>query len=162
MRAKYFWTLIIALFLAACGQEPSAETMNETEDWAAENSIWLAQNARNDGITVTASGLQYEILAQGSGEASPGPTDTVVAHYAGSLINGKEFDSSYKRNQPLELPLNRVIKGWTEGLQLMKPGDKFKFYIPSNLGYGSRGAGADIPPDSTLIFVVELLEIKPS
>lgn len=107
----------------------------------------------------TASGLQYLVLQEGSGK-HPRKTDTVVVNYRGTLLNGVEFDSSYLAGrEPAEFPLNRVIKGWTEGLQLMKEGAKFRFFIPSNLAYGSRGAGLDIGPDETLIFEVELLKV---
>ena len=111
-----------------------------------------------DKVVTTQSGLQYEVLAQGEGD-SPKATDTVVAHYSGWLTDGTPFDSSYARGEPSSFPLNRVIAGWTEGLQLMKPGGKFLFRIPSELGYGSRQSGA-IPPNSTLVFLVELVEVK--
>jgi len=120
---------------------------------------FLAENAIKDGVTTTASGLQYLVLTSGSGKC-PRKTDTVVVNYRGTLINGVEFDSSYLAGrEPAEFPLNRVIKGWTEGLQLMKEGSKYRFFIPANLAYGSRGAGIDIGPDETLIFEVELLKI---
>ena len=120
---------------------------------------FLSNNKTKAGVKTTASGLQYKILREGTGD-SPTAESTVVAHYEGTLINGKVFDSSYKKGQPIEFPLNGVIKGWTEGLQLMKVGAKYKFYIPYDLGYGERGAGRDIPPFSTLIFTVELEGIK--
>lgn len=119
---------------------------------------FLAENATKEGITSTASGLQYKVLTQGEGK-TPKATDTVVVHYRGTLINGIEFDSSYERREPAEFPLNRVIKGWTEGVQLMQEGSKYEFYIPSHLAYGTRGAGPDIGPDETLIFEVELLKV---
>lgn len=119
---------------------------------------FLAENATKEGVTSTASGLQYKVLTQGEGK-TPKATDTVVVHYRGTLINGIEFDSSYERREPAEFPLNRVIKGWTEGVQLMQEGSKYEFYIPSNLAYGTRGAGPDIGPDETLIFEVELLKV---
>ena len=124
-----------------------------------EGRVFLAENGEKEGIITTASGLQYEIITEGSG-AKPTDTSTVLAHYEGSLLNGNVFDSSYKRGEPSEFPLNKVIPGWTEGLQLMSPGAKFKFYIPFELGYGERGAGQDIPPFAALIFVVELVEVK--
>lgn len=120
---------------------------------------YLKQNATKDGVKTTATGLQYKVLKDGEGK-SPKATDTVLVHYRGTLLDGTEFDSSYKRNQPIEFPLNRVIPGWTEGVQLMKEGAKFQFVIPSKLAYGSRGAGGDIGPDETLIFEVELLKVK--
>jgi FKBP-type peptidyl-prolyl cis-trans isomerase FkpA len=109
------------------------------------------------------SGLQYEVLKKGDAtSATPKAVDTVVANYAGTLIDGKEFDNSYKRGEPLTIPVGGVIRGWTEILQLMHIGDKFKVYIPSELGYGERGAGADIPGGAALIFEMELLSIKPA
>ena len=119
---------------------------------------FLAENATKEGVITTKSGLQYKVLVQGEGD-SPQATDTVVVHYCGSLINGLEFDSSYERREPAEFPLNRVIKGWTEGVQLMQVGSKFQFYIPSNLAYGKKGAGGEIGPDETLVFDIELLKI---
>ncbi|MGS2721089.1 FKBP-type peptidyl-prolyl cis-trans isomerase [Paraglaciecola aestuariivivens] len=118
---------------------------------------FLEQNANRKGITVTPSGLQYEVLKQGQG-AKPKATDTVKVHYRGTLLDGTEFDSSYTRGSPLTFPLNRVIKGWTEGLQLMQVGAKYKFYIPSELAYGSRNTST-IPSHSSLIFEVNLIEI---
>jgi FKBP-type peptidyl-prolyl cis-trans isomerase FkpA len=120
---------------------------------------FLKENAEKQGVKTTPSGLQYKVLSEGSGK-SPKATDVVVVNYRGTLINGKEFDSSYKAGQPIEFPLNRVIPGWTEGVQLMKEGAKFEFFIPSNLAYGPRGAGGVIGPDETLIFEVELLKVK--
>jgi FKBP-type peptidyl-prolyl cis-trans isomerase FklB len=126
----------------------------------AEGEKFLAENKKKDGVKTTASGLQYKILKEGSGP-SPKETDTVVTNYKGTLIDGTEFDSSYKRNEPATFPVNRVIKGWTEALQLMKPGAKYQLFIPSSLGYGERGAGQLIGPNATLIFEVELLSTKP-
>lgn len=120
---------------------------------------FLKENAEKPGVSTTSSGLQYKVLHEGSGK-SPKATDIVVVNYRGTLINGKEFDSSYKAGKPIEFPLNRVIPGWTEGVQLMKEGAKYEFYIPPNLAYGSRGAGGVIGPDETLIFEVELLKVK--
>lgn len=120
---------------------------------------FLQENAKKEGVKTTASGLQYEVLTPGTGK-SPKATDTVLVHYKGTLINGTEFDSSYKRGEPIEFPLNQVIKGWTEGVQLMKEGAKYRFFIPSNLAYGPRGAGGAIGPDETLIFDVELLKVR--
>ena len=120
---------------------------------------FLEENALKEGITKTASGLQYEVLQEGTGP-KPGPTSTVEVHYEGRLINGKVFDSSYQRKETISFPLNRVIAGWTEGLQLMPAGAKYRLYIPSELGYGARGAGGDIPPHSALIFDVELISIR--
>jgi FKBP-type peptidyl-prolyl cis-trans isomerase len=125
-----------------------------------EGEKFMATNAKKTGVKTTASGLQYEVLTEGTG-AKPKVTDTVVVNYAGTLLNGTEFDNSYKRGQPIEFPLNGVIRGWTEGLQLMPVGSKYKFYIPQGLGYGPNGNGT-IPGGATLIFEVELLDIKPA
>ncbi|WP_316842872.1 FKBP-type peptidyl-prolyl cis-trans isomerase [Pedobacter gandavensis] len=124
-----------------------------------EGKVFLENNKKNPGVQVTPSGLQYIVLQEGTG-IKPKATDTVLAHYKGTLLNGKQFDSSYDRNEPLSLPLNRVIAGWTEGIQLMSTGSKYRFFIPYNLAYGERGAGQDIPPYSTLIFEVELLKVN--
>ena len=124
-----------------------------------EGQKFLEENKNKEGIQVTASGLQYEVLTEGKGK-SPQKENTVEVHYRGTLVNGAEFDSSYKRNSSISFPLNGVIKGWTEGLQLMKEGSKYKFYIPPELAYGERGAGQSIPPHATLIFEVELLKVK--
>lgn len=126
---------------------------------AKPGETFLAENAKRPEVKVTESGLQYEILTDAEG---PKPTDTstVVAHYEGALIDGTIFDSSYKRGEPTEFPLNQVIPGWTEGLQLMSVGAKYKFYLPYQLGYGERGAGQNIPPFSALVFIVELVEVK--
>ena len=128
---------------------------------AAEGTKFLEENKKKEGVKTTASGLQYKLIKEGTG-AQPKATDTVTVNYRGTLINGKEFDSSYKRGQPATFPLNGVIKGWTEGLQLMKTGAKYQLFVPPNLAYGERAAGPDISPNSTLIFEVELLEVKPA
>jgi len=120
---------------------------------------FLAENAKRPEVKTTTSGLQYEVLTESSGR-SPKATDTVTVHYRGTLLDGKEFDSSYKRNAPASFPLNRVIPGWTEGVQLMKEGAKYRFFIPSQLAYGSRGAPGAIGPNETLIFDVELLKVQ--
>ena len=126
----------------------------------AEGRAFLEANAKREGVVQTKSGLQYEVLSEGKGERSPKATDTVLCHYEGRLVSGKVFDSSYERNQPAEFGLNQVIPGWTEGLQLMSEGAKYRFYIPYLLGYGEQGAGPSIPPYSTLIFDVELIKVK--
>ena len=123
-----------------------------------EGQDFLAQNKTKPGIKTTASGLQYEVLTEGTG-AQPKTTDKVTVHYKGTLLNGFEFDSSYKRNEPTSFGLNQVIPGWTEGVALMKEGGKYRFFIPYQLAYGARGAGQDIPPYSTLIFEVELIKV---
>ena len=119
---------------------------------------FLAENAKRPGITVTPSGLQYEVLTEGTGR-SPKATDTVRCHYHGTLIDGTVFDSSYQRNQPADFGLNQVIAGWTEGVQLMKEGGKYRFYLPYHLAYGEHGAGNTIPPYAALVFDVELLKV---
>ena len=125
----------------------------------ADGEKFLAENAKREGVKVTESGLQYEILEPSLGQ-KPKATDTVRVHYEGTLIDGTVFDSSYKRGESISFPLNDVIKGWTEGLQLMSIGSKYKFFIPYQLAYGERGAGASIPPYAALIFTVELLGIE--
>ena len=125
----------------------------------AAGEQFLAENAKRAGVKTTASGLQYEVLEATIGQ-KPKATDTVKVHYEGTLIDGTVFDSSYKRGESISFPLNGVIKGWTEGLQLMSVGSKYKFFIPYQLAYGERGAGASIPPYAALIFTVELLGIE--
>jgi FKBP-type peptidyl-prolyl cis-trans isomerase FklB len=120
---------------------------------------FLAENKKKKGVKVTDSGLQYKVIKEGKGD-KPKATDTVVVNYRGTLINGKEFDSSYSRGKPVTFAVNRVIKGWQEALQLMKVGAKWKVFIPSDLAYGERGAGGSIGPNETLVFDVELVEIK--
>ncbi len=125
----------------------------------ADGERFLAENAKREGVKVTASGLQYEVLEPSLGQ-KPKATDTVRVHYEGTLIDGTVFDSSYRRGESITFPLNGVIKGWTEGLQLMSIGSKYKFFIPYQLAYGERGAGQSIPPYAALIFTVELLGIE--
>lgn len=124
-----------------------------------EGDAFLAANKTKEGVTTLPSGLQYKILTAGTGP-KPTATDSVVCNYRGTLINGKEFDSSYKRGEPATFPVNGVIKGWTEALQLMPVGSKWQLFVPADLAYGDRGAGADIGPGSTLIFEVELVSIQ--
>ena len=124
----------------------------------AAGKAFLDANAQKDGVIVPKSGLQYMVLNEGSGR-SPKATDRVRCHYEGTLIDGSVFDSSYRRGEPADFPLDGVIPGWTEGVQLMKEGAKFRFFIPYLLGYGERGAGSSIPPYSTLIFDVELIKV---
>ena len=139
--------------------EEAAAMQQASDANIKEGDAFLAANKTKEGVVTLPSGLQYKIITEGKGP-KPSVTDTVVCNYRGTLLNGKEFDSSYKRNQPATFPLNQVIKGWTEGLQLMPTGSKYQFYIPPALAYGSRGAGGDIGPNATLIFDVELLSIK--
>lgn len=134
-----------------------AMAKQDAEKNIAAGQAYLVQNAEKEGVTVTESGLQYEVMVEGTG-AKPAATDIVKVHYKGTLIDGTEFDSSYSRGEPAEFPLNRVIPGWTEGVQLMSEGSKFKFVIPAELAYGERATGS-ITPNSTLIFEVELLDI---
>jgi len=129
------------------------------EENQAAGIAFLAENAKKPNIKTTVSGLQYEVLSKGTGTVSPAATDTIKVHYKGTTLDGTVFDSSYDRGAPASFPLNRVIAGWTEGVQLMKVGDKFRFYIPADLAYGSEGAGRLIAPNATLIFEVELIKI---
>ena len=148
-------------------QSRMAEIQAEMQKEAAAKSVeakaagakFLADNGKREGVKTTASGLQYEVIKQGDG-AKPIPTDQVSVHYQGTLLSGKEFDSSFKRGEPAKFGVQEVIKGWTEGLQLMSVGSKFKFFIPSDLAYGDNGAGGDIGPGETLVFEVELLKIE--
>jgi FKBP-type peptidyl-prolyl cis-trans isomerase FkpA len=163
-------TKLIALIMLVCfiligysnittvNRTPPQQKESNKQKYAEENRVFLEKNKVKEGVITTKSGLQYIILREGKGER-PGATDIVKVHYRGAFIDGKEFDSSYKRNESIKFPLNRVIKGWTEGLQLMKPGAKFKFFIPSDLAYGENDRGT-IPGNSSLIFVVELLGFK--
>jgi len=125
-----------------------------------EGEAFLAENKKKDGVQTLASGLQYKVLKTGTG-ATPTKTDVVTTHYRGTLLDGTEFDSSYARGEPAKFPVGGVIKGWTEALQLMKVGDKWRLFVPSDLAYGERGAGEDIPPNAVLIFDIELLDVKP-
>lgn len=139
------------------------QIMTRAQDQKAKGNIeagerFLAENKKKPGVQTTPSGLQYEVLTQGNG-IKPLATDTVKVNYKGTLLNGEEFDNSYKRGQPISFPLNGVIAGWTEGVQLMSTGSKYRFYIPYTLGYGTNEAGS-IPPGSTLVFEVELLEVN--
>ncbi len=139
-------------------QAAKAQQMGATNK--TEGDAFLAANKTKEGVVTLPSGLQYKILKQGTGP-KPSATDTVACNYRGTLINGKEFDSSYGRGEPTTFPVNGVIKGWTEALQLMPVGSKWQLFIPPDLAYGDRGAGPDIGPNSTLIFEVELMSIQP-
>lgn len=137
-------------------QEKAEEQAKEMK---AGGETFLAENGKKEGVVTLPSGLQYEVLKEGNGK-KPTATDQVECHYEGKLINGQVFDSSYSRGETATFGLNQVIAGWTEGLQLMQEGAKYRFYIPYTLGYGERGAGQSIPPYATLIFDVELIEVK--
>ena len=152
---KIFSSLTIAIAAAAGLSLSTAMAQSALE----KGKAFLAENATKPDVHQTPSGLQYKILVPGEGK-SPNATDTVLVNYRGTLLNGTEFDSSYKRNAPIEFPLNRVIPGWTEGVQLIKEGGKIQLFIPSELAYGARGAGGLIGPNDTLIFEVELLKVR--
>ena len=136
-----------------------AEQASNADSAAAleEEKAFMEKNAKVEGVITTASGLQYQVLTPGKGGERPGPRDVVRVHYEGKLLSGKVFDSSIARGEPIEFPVDQVIAGWTEALQLMEIGSKFRLFIPSKLGYGSHGAGSVIPPNATLIFEVELI-----
>lgn len=140
-------------------EKQRAEAAEKYKGAKSEGEKYLTENAKKDGVITLPSGLQYQVLQEGNGK-SPKATDKVVCHYEGMLVDGTMFDSSIQRGEPATFPLNGVIAGWTEGLQLMKEGAKYRFFIPYQLGYGERGAGASIPPFATLIFDVELIEVK--
>jgi FKBP-type peptidyl-prolyl cis-trans isomerase FklB len=125
-----------------------------------DGEAFLVENSKKEGVVTLPSGLQYKVVKKGTGK-KPGPTDGVTVHYKGTLIDGTEFDSSYKRGEPVSFPVGGVIPGWTEALQLMEEGSKWQLFIPAKLAYGERGAGAQIGPNSTLIFEVELLKVEP-
>src|SRR5262249_59315621 len=154
-------TAAVAFLLAGCNKPTQSGDDKNSGAAASAPKAGAAANANttNEMIT-TASGLQYQVLKRGTGTTSPKATDTVNVHYHGTLLNGTVFDSSVERGQPISFPLNQVIPGWTEGLQLMKVGDKFKFVIPPNLAYGPNSPSPAIPPNSTLVFEVELLGIQ--
>ena len=130
----------------------------QAEENIAKGKAYLEENGKREGVITTKSGLQYEVLTDGTGK-SPKATDKVRCHYEGRLTDGSVFDSSYQRGEPADFGLNQVIAGWTEGVQLMKEGAKYRFHIPYLLGYGERGAGASIPPYATLVFDVELIKV---
>lgn len=170
-------TLLIAaaaLTLAACATAPEplgpptsdvrapVGEASQTQ-WDAGNAAYLAWNAGRPGWTTTASGLQYRRVGPAMVDGrQPVATDTVRVHYRGTFIDGREFDSSWSRGESTEFPLNRVIRGWTEGVALMREGERFEFVIPASLGYGERWVGGDdLPPNSTLLFTVDLIEVKP-
>jgi FKBP-type peptidyl-prolyl cis-trans isomerase FklB len=146
-------------------QQAAASAKQQREGQArknlAEGTAFLAENAEKEGVKTLPSGLQYRVLSEGKGDP-PAATDAVTVHYRGTLVDGSEFDSSYGRGEPATFPLDRVIPGWTEGLQLMRPGAKYRLFVPPELAYGERGSGAKIGPHSTLVFEVELLSVQPA
>jgi FKBP-type peptidyl-prolyl cis-trans isomerase FkpA len=144
---------------ATMKEKQQAKIVADAESSLAEGVTFLAENAKKEGVQVTESGIQYVVLVAGEGD-KPAATDTVKVHYKGTFLNGETFDSSYERNEPAVFPLNRVIKGWTEGVQLMPVGAKYKFTIPSDLAYGPNGNPPRIPGNSVLEFEIELLEIQ--
>ena len=170
---KVFLIAITALLMtgfASCGGNETSTSTQEAEqteqaeygeikDNATVGREFLEENAKNDSVTQTESGLQYMVLKEGTG-AKPGPTDEVTVHYTGRLLNGTVFDSSVDRGEPATFALNKVIPGWTEGLQLMSEGAKYHLFSPSELAYGEKGAGNQILPNSTLIFDVELIKVN--
>lgn len=149
---------ILDRYFSEIEEKQKAKAEADAAVYKTEGEAFLALNAKKEGVKVTASGLQYKVLEQGKGK-KPKASDKVRCHYAGTLVDGTKFDSSYDRNQPAVFGLNQVIAGWTEGLQLMSEGSKFEFYIPYQLGYGAQGAHGAIPPYAALIFTVELLEV---
>ncbi|HZV84675.1 MAG TPA: FKBP-type peptidyl-prolyl cis-trans isomerase [Brevundimonas sp.] len=166
---KHLLTAAAVLTLAACASPPptapaATPGVGTLEGWATGNAEYLTINGARRGWTTTESGLQYRRIGRPRPNGrQPAATDTVRVHYRGTFVDGREFDSSYSRNEPAEFPLNRVIKGWTEGLALMREGETFEFVIPAGLGYGERWVGGgELPPNSTLLFTVELLEVKPA
>ncbi len=150
---------IVEDFFQKQEEKQRAEAAEKYKGAKSEGEKYLSENAKKEGVVTLPSGLQYQVLKEGNGK-SPKATDKVVCHYEGMLIDGTMFDSSIQRGEPATFPLNGVIAGWTEGLQLMKEGAKYRFFIPYQLGYGERGAGASIPPFATLVFDVELIEVK--
>ncbi len=150
---------IVEDFFRRQEEKQRAEAAEKYKGAKSEGEKYLSENAKKEGVVTLPSGLQYKVLKEGNGK-SPKATDKVVCHYEGMLVDGTMFDSSIQRGEPATFPLNGVIAGWTEGLQLMKEGAKYRFFIPYQLGYGERGAGASIPPFATLVFDVELIEVK--
>jgi len=165
MTMRLYVTLAATLCLLGCSKEeptaaPKTDAGAPPATTATSAATTAPANAQTNDMIKTASGLKYQVLKKGSGDVAPKATDTVKVHYHGTLLNGTVFDSSVERGEPISFPLNRVIRGWTEGLQLMKVGDKFRFEIPPDLAYGPSSPTAKIPPNSTLVFEVELLGIQ--
>jgi len=169
--AKLITALALSATVAACATTPKDDTPTirpsvapaTQENWEAGQAAYLAWSGQRRGWTTTESGLQYHRVGKAHADAAqPVAADTVKVHYRGTFIDGREFDSSYSRNEPTSFPLNRVIKGWTEGVALMRVGETYDFVIPANLAYGSRWMGTEIPANSVLQFRVELLEVTPA
>ena len=167
---KRLFSIALALLLFAgmtsCNNTTNSESTEATPDYGQQikdnktmGREFMEQNAKNDSVIQTQSGLQYMVLKEGNG-IKPGPTDEVTVHYTGKLLDGTVFDSSVERGEPATFPLDKVIPGWTEGLQLMSEGSEYRLFIPSELAYGSKGAGDKILPNSTLIFDVQLLKVN--
>ena len=159
MKYRTGWQLVLAIFLIINLHSVQAESMLKKNAFAGK--AFLEANGKLDGVKTTASGLQYKVIRPGKQDGKqPGPRSMVTVHYEGRHLDGRVFDSSYKRNKPLDFRLNQVIKGWTEGLQLMREGAKYQLFIPPMLAYGPRGTGQAIGPAETLIFDVELLKVE--
>ncbi len=150
---------VIVVFLAGLGIW--AGTQTQVAAVRTADMKFLAENGKKPGVITTESGLQYQVITEGTGP-KPGRTDTVLVHYEGKLLDGTKFDSSYDRGQPAAFPLDQVIPGWTEGVQLMATGSKYHFVVPPELAYGARGAGGVIPPGAVLEFDIELLAVRPA
>ena len=150
---------IMAAFQKQLAQQRRAKQQAQAKENIDAGQQFLKQNKQNPGVKETSSGLQYKVLEEGTGQA-PGPNERVRVHYKGQLLNGTTFDSSYKRGEPATFQVSQVIKGWGEALQMMKPGSRWKLWIPANLAYGKRSVGSEIKPGSTLVFEVELLGVK--
>jgi peptidylprolyl isomerase len=160
IKTRFAVTMAASLCLLGCNQTTQPSGGDRKPATTTPAAAPATPNNQTSDMITTASGLKYSVLKQGTGTVSPKATDTVRVHYHGTLLNGTVFDSSVQRGEPISFPLNRVIAGWTEGLQLMKVGDKFKFEIPPNLAYGDQSPAPTIPPNSTLVFEVELLGIE--
>ena len=158
MHDSVMQSVMMAFQVRMMGMQHQKDSAAGIENQKA-GEAFLADNKAKDGVKTTASGLQYKVLKEGTG-AHPKATSTVTVHYKGTLLDGKQFDSSYDRGQPATFQLNQVIPGWTEGVQLMTPGSKYQFWIPGNLGYGPQGSPPTLPPNATLVFEVELLSVK--
>lgn len=149
---------LVTEYFRAQEEKTNAEKAEKGRKAKEEGEAYLAENAKKEGVVTLPSGLQYQVIKEGNGR-KPKATDRVKCHYEGFLIDGTVFDSSIQRGEPAVFPLNQVIKGWTEGLQLMSEGAKYRFFIPYGLGYGANGAGSSIPPYAALVFDVELIEV---